>query len=166
MPERLPYAHLCAVNLCDSIGAIIELTMRIVVDTNVLLGALLRQGGPNRKVLRACLEHRLLPYVGLKLFLEYEDVLARERLFRNCPLNAAERQQLFAAFLSVAEWTEVHYLWRPNLRDERDNHLMELAVAASAEILVTNNLCDFRNAELHFPSIRVLSPSDCLEVLK
>jgi hypothetical protein len=39
---------------------------------------------------------------------------------------------LFAGFLSVCHWCEIYYLWRPNLADEADNHVLELAVAAAA----------------------------------
>ena len=65
-------------------------TRRVVVDTNVLTGALLRREGYNRSVFRACLEERLRPIVGQALFLEYEDVLGREGLFRRSPLSAPE----------------------------------------------------------------------------
>ena len=39
---------------------------------------------------------------------------------------------MFHSFLSLCEWVPVYYLWRPNLRDEGDNHLIELAVAGRA----------------------------------
>lgn len=82
---------------------------RIVVDTNVFVGALLRREGSNRKILRACLEERLRPIMGQTLFLEYEDVFGRKQLFRDSPLSVRERQQMFDAFLSVCEWVKVYY---------------------------------------------------------
>ena len=52
---------------------------------------------------------------------------------RNCsgtsPLTPKEREDLLDAFLSVCEWVPIYFLWRPNLPDEGDNHLMELVVA-------------------------------------
>ena len=49
--------------------------------------------------------------------------------------------------------------WRPNLRDESDNHLVELAVAGGAEAIVTRNVRDFRvGADLRFPQIRIVTP--------
>jgi len=136
-----------------------------VVDTNVFAGALLRNGGYNRQVLRACLEDRLQPVMGQALYLEYEDVLGREALFRKSPLSVAERRELFESFLSVCEWVHVYYLWRPNLRDEGDNHVLELAVASSAVAIVTNNVGDFRAADLRFPDLRVLAPQEFLKEL-
>ena len=52
----------------------------------------------------------------------------------------------------------MYYSWRPNLRDEGDNHLIELAVAGGADMIVTNSVRDFRGAELRFGSIRVVEP--------
>ncbi len=95
-----------------------ELVFRIVVDTNVFVGALLRHEGQNRQILRACLEERARPIMGQALFCEYEDVLGRKELFRDSLLSTPDRQRLFEAFLSVCAWVHVYYGWRPNLRDE------------------------------------------------
>ncbi len=54
---------------------------------------------------------------------------------------------------------ELHYTWRPNLRDEGDNHVFELAVAAQDATLLTWNLRDFASAELRFPQIRIQTPA-------
>ena len=140
-----------------------NLPAKVVIDTNVLVAALLRSEGRNRQVIRACLEGRLRPILGEALFLEYEAVLGRTELFRKSPLSEPERQRLLDAFLSVCEWVQIYYSWRPNLRDEADNHILELAVAGGATMIVTNNVTDFRNAELQFPGIRTLTP---LEVWK
>src|SRR5437016_3699131 len=113
---------------------------RVVVDTNVLVGALLKRGGANREVLRACFEGRLQPLIGQALFLEYEDVLGRDALFGKSPLSRRERREFFESFLSVCEWVHVYYGWRPNLRDEGDNHLVELAVGGGASMIITNNI--------------------------
>jgi predicted nucleic acid-binding protein len=67
-------------------------------------------------------------------------------------------------FLKRCHWVEVFYAWRPNLPDEADNHLIELAVAAQADAIVTRNLRDVAHGELKFPSLRVLTPEQCLEV--
>jgi putative PIN family toxin of toxin-antitoxin system len=137
----------------------------VVVDTNVLTGAMLGKEGRNRHILRACLKGRVEPILGEALFLEYEDVLSREAIFRKSLLTGLERQQLFEAFLSACEWVHVYYLWRPNLRDEGDNHLVELAFAGDAQAIITNNLADFRLSDLRFPNIRVLSPKEFLKEL-
>ena len=138
---------------------------RVVIDTNVLTGALLGREGHNRAVLRACFENRLKPLVGQALFLEYEDVLGRDRLFEKSPLTARERRRFLESFLSLCEWVQVYYLWRPNLRDEGDNHIVELAVAGGARMIVTHNIADFAGSDLRFPAIRILRPRSLLKEL-
>ena len=109
-------------------------------------------------MIRACLEGTFQPLMGMALFTEYEDLMARDTLFITCLLDADERDKLFNAFLSVCEWKNIYYLWRPNLRDEADNHVVELAISGHAEYIVTYNIRDFKNAQLHFPNLQIVKP--------
>ncbi|WP_289500777.1 PIN domain-containing protein [Gloeocapsopsis sp. IPPAS B-1203] len=67
-----------------------------------------------------------------------------------------------ASFMSVCEWMRIYYLWRPNLIDEADNHLIELAIAGNARIIVTHNTKDFKQAELSFPELLILKPDEMI----
>lgn len=136
----------------------------VVVDTNVLVAALLRGGGAARVVLRACLNQHYQPVIGPALLAEYEDVLGRTDIFANGVLTTGERNSVFDGFLNRCRWVEVYYAWRPNLPDEADNHLVELGVAAQAAAIVTRNLRDLTRGELKFPSLEILTPEQCLEV--
>jgi putative PIN family toxin of toxin-antitoxin system len=136
----------------------------IVLDTDVLVAGLLRGGGSARAVLRACLIEQYQPVLGPALLAEYEDVLARTEIFADSVLTRNERDQLLDGFLSCCRWVEVFYAWRPNLPDEADNHLIELAVAAQADAIVTRNVRDVSRGELKFPTLRVLTPVECLEM--
>lgn len=137
----------------------------VVVDANVFVGALGSGGGANREVLRLCLEGRLEPLMGAALFAEYESVLSRGPLFRRCALDRRERDELLDAFLSVCRWVPVYYLWRPNLPDEADNHVVELAAAGGASTVVTNNLRDFEGEQMDFLNIRAVTPGTLLKEL-
>ena len=57
----------------------------------------------------------------------------------------------------------MYFAWRPNLRDESDNHLVELAVAGGARAIVTKNVRDFGRMELRFPDLRVLTPAGLIK---
>jgi hypothetical protein len=68
--------------------------------------------------------------------------------------------------MSLAELAEkVYYRWRPNLPDEGDNHVLELAVAAGDAPIVTFNRRDFRSGEMRFPGIIVQTPGAWLKSL-
>ena len=87
-----------------------------------------------------------------------ESVLARSDSFVRSPISSEERHALWAALISRCLWVRVYYLWRPNLPDEADNHVVELAVAGNAEAIVTHNTRDFRRSELRFPGLAIVTP--------
>ena len=130
----------------------------IVLDTSVFIAALLGPKGASRDVLRGCLTGHFQSLMGAALFMEYESVMGRDAMFKCCVLTKKGRESLFDAFLHTCSWTKVYYGWRPNLPDESDNHLVELAVAGSAEVIVTHNIKDFNRAELTFPGLQIITP--------
>jgi len=131
--------------------------MRLILDTNIFLGACLGRGAAN-KLVGMCLEGSFSPLMGAALFAEHEDVLGREDLFKKAKLDQNERNELFDIYLNHCTWTQIYYGWRPNLRDEGDNHLIELAVAGNAQYIVTYNLKDFKSMDLQFPEFKIISP--------
>jgi predicted nucleic acid-binding protein len=75
------------------------MTPTVVIDTNVFVSALLGPRSANRETLRECLSGRFEPLMGAALFSEYEAVLSRDSLFRQCALNRRERSDLLDAFI-------------------------------------------------------------------
>jgi predicted nucleic acid-binding protein len=59
----------------------------------------------------------------------------------------------------------IFYGWRPNLPDEGDNHLVELAIAGGAAAIVTRNIRDLSRPDLLFPDLASLSPDQFLALL-
>jgi putative PIN family toxin of toxin-antitoxin system len=136
--------------------------MVVVVDTNVFAGACLGLGASN-SVIAACLLGQHQPLMGAALLAEYEDVLSRAELWKKCRLSAKERAELLDIFLAACQWTRIYFGWRPNLRDEGDNHLVELAVAGGADCIVTRNVRDLVSMELKFPALAVRTPEGFLK---
>ena len=137
-----------------------------VIDTNVFISALMKGDTAPRALLRRCLLGQVKPLIGNALYAEYEDIMAREHVFRNSPVTAEEREALFDAFVAQCQWINIYYRWRPNLRDEADNHLMELAIAGNAQWLITGNTRDFRQHELQFPEVRIATVAEFLQALQ
>ena len=135
--------------------------MIIVIDTNILVGACMGSHSAT-EVIASCLRKNHQPIIGTTLFSEYIDVINREELFERCRLDSAERNELLDIFLASCKWTEIYYGWRPNLRDEGDNHLIELAVAGNAQVIVSRNMKDLKSGELLFPEISFLTPEEFL----
>ncbi len=134
----------------------------IVVDTSVLISALLGPSGPAREVIRQCLQGYYKPLISNALFQEYEDVSSRPHIREQCLLTQVELRELLNAYYSVCEWVPIYYLWRPNLPDENDNFLIELAVAGNAYCVVTNNVRDLQRSELTFSGLHIMTPNQLL----
>ena len=124
--------------------------MNVVIDCNIFISAVLSQNGMAVEVIKKALEEKITPQFGQKLFSEYEAVLSREHIINNSKLSHNEIEKLLNALLSVSKWVDIYYLWRPNLKDEADNHLVELAVASNSKYIITNNKKDFMSSELNF----------------
>jgi len=148
--------------LSDSIYAISVIA--VVIDTNVLVSALRAGGGPSREVIRRSLNGQYQPIFSNALWLEYEDLLGRDVWTPETTDNG--RRQVLAALAAAGRWVKIFYGWRPNLRDEGDNHLVELAIAGGAKGIVTYNIRDFTLPELRWPTLAILTPPECLEKLK
>ena len=136
---------------------------RIVIDTNIFVSAIMNKHGAPRQVLRLALQGDVVPIMGNALFSEYEDLLARDALFKDAPITLEERAALFDAVMSISVWVTIYYLWRPNLRDEADNHLVELALAGGAKVIVSANKRDLLGGELQLGELRVLTAGEFIE---
>lgn len=130
----------------------------IVLDTNVLVGGLSRrEDSPSLEILRNVQSERIPLALTHKLYLEYESVLMREEIRRLTKLSAREVKVALDALVILAQRSEVHYLWRPNLPNESDNSVLEAAIATGA-LIVTKNVSDFQAGELKFPDLTVMTP--------
>ena len=130
----------------------------VVIDTSVIVSALIGKTGPSREVIQQCLLGHHKPLISNALFLEYEDVSKRTQITDICPLSYKEIHELLNAFYSICDWVPIYFLWRPNIIDESDNFLIELALAGNANKIITNNIKDLKNAELKFPSLEIITP--------
>lgn len=137
--------------------------MLVVVDTNVFVSAVMGINSASREIIRRCLQGKLTPLMGNALYAEFEDVCGRDALFDSRLISRLERNELLDSFLAVCQWISIYYLWRPNLPDEADNHVVELAIAGNAEVIITANKKDFRNAELKFQGLDILNPAEFLK---
>ncbi len=136
----------------------------IVIDTNVFVAGLRSAGGASRTVLRRALEGKFQPVFGNALWMEYQDLLGRP--VWGDATTPDERLAVLAALAKQGRWVTVYYGWRPNLPDEADNHLIELALAGGATAIVTHNLRDIKGGELSLGNLRVLTPAHFLEEWK
>jgi len=136
--------------------------VRVVLDTNVLVAALRSRRGASFELLSLIGKGAFDIAVSVSLVLEYESVLLRHIAASH--MSEQDIGDLVDYVCDVATWQEVFFLWRPYLRDPNDDLILELAVAAGCEAVVTHNVRDFGGAEQL--GIRVVTPGTFLQHLK
>ncbi len=124
---------------------------RIVLDTSVLAAAFRSWRGASFRLLSRLGNGAFEVVVAVPLIFEYEDVLSRE-----IGLPEEDVSAVVDYICSVAVHQRIFFLWRPVLRDPNDDLVLEIAVAANCETIITHNVRDFdraRNA-----GVRALGP--------
>jgi putative PIN family toxin of toxin-antitoxin system len=132
--------------------------IRIVLDTNVLLSALLNpKGAPAQVLLLTILEPDIQLCVSGEIFAEYEEVLRRPKFSRG-------RSEIDGALRSIREngfWVKPSEKVRA-CSDPDDDIFLECAQSASAHYLVTGNANHFPGT---WASTRVVTPRQFLDRL-
>ena len=132
--------------------------LRVVLDSNVLVSALRSRRGASFQLLRLLRAGRFEGALSVPLALEYEAVLRRHA--RELGLARDEADGLVDYLCDVGYRQTIHFLWRPTLTDPRDEFILELAVAANCNAIVTHNVRDFAGAGRF--AVQIVKPGDFL----
>src|SRR5712692_9372882 len=134
---------------------------RVVLDTSVVVAGLRTRSGAGNAVLRLIANRRVVALATPPLFLEYEDVLKRpeQRLAHGLAPDAID--EFLAELAALVEPVEVHFLWRPQVRDPNDEMVLEAAINGQADALITYNVKDFEVMAKRF-KIPVMQPAELL----
>jgi len=133
--------------------------LEVVIDTNVLVSALKSKRGASFKLLTLIGQNKFDINLSVPLILEYEDVA--KRLIGGTALNEEDINDILDYICSVSNRREIFYLWRPFLKDPKDDMVLELAVTSNCDMIVTYNKKDFKGVEEYF-GIHLLTPKELL----
>jgi putative PIN family toxin of toxin-antitoxin system len=129
----------------------------VVLDTSVLVAAWRSRTGASFALLTHLRAGNFEIAVSVPLVIEYEAVLLRRVQGDLSPKDV----EVFVDYLClVAKKQEIFFLWRPFLRDPDDDMLVEVAVAAQCDGIVTHNVRDFAGVERL--GLRVFAPAEFL----
>ena len=140
-----------------------DVTIRIVLDTCVLVSAARSRRGASFALLAALPHPKFQICLSVGVYTEWQAVLTRsEHLPKGADANLALGLVRYLA--SLAHLQDVYFLWRPFLKDPDDDMVLECAVAASCQYIVTHNVKDFRRSEQL--GVKAITPADFLQLLK
>jgi uncharacterized protein len=132
--------------------------IRVVIDTNVVVSANLRDEGLPAAILDLAANKRILMCVSEAVLAEYKDVLNRPRLKLAAKRVARSLAVIRKTSLVVKPTRTVTVI----KNDEPDNRLLECAHAASADYLVTGNTKHFPNT---FEAIMIVTPKQFIDLI-
>lgn len=134
----------------------------VILDTNIIFAGLYSSSGASFQVLRLLDAGRINPVISTSLLFEYEDVLKRKQELLE--LSNEQVDTVLDNICALSKFQEIYFLWRPYLKDQKDDHVLEVAVASKTNIIVTHNLKDFKGVEKF--GVKAITPSKYLEVIK
>ena len=134
---------------------------QIVIDTNVIVAGLRSRRGSAFKLLILINTGQFDIHLSIPLVLEYTEVLLRE--LPNLYLSREEVDDRIDFYCAVGVQHEIFFLWRPFLRDPKDDMVLELAVKAGCESIITYNTRDFAGVEQF--GLSLLEPSEFLRLI-
>lgn len=131
----------------------------IVIDTNVILSALKSSLGKSFELISKIGTDNFDFVISVPLVLEYESML-KKHLDKNI-FTDSDIDDFIDYLCAAGIKTKIFYLWRPFLKDPFDDHVLEVAINANADIIVTFNKKDFIEASVF--GIKILTPKEFLE---
>jgi len=140
--------------------------MRVILDTNVLVSALRSAMGASYAIVSQLPSARFQIALTVPLYLQYQDVLTRPQHMT----GASTRDDIlnFLRYLcSIAHRQRVFFLWRPWLKDPKDDMVLEAAVASHSRYIITHNLRDFTGSGIEeYFGILPMRPREFLHRLR
>lgn len=138
--------------------------MLLVLDTDVIVSAMRSPTGASAELLRLVRQEKLSMGVSVAQALEYEAVCLRAEHLLTAGLTQQDALIFVDAVVAMTMPIAVHYRWRPQLRDPSDEMVLEAAVNANADALLTFNLRHFQPAAQSF-GLQVQRPGEFLRSL-
>jgi len=136
----------------------------ITLDTNIIYQALKSAEGASFYILQQVRKRSIQIALSVPLFDEYEDVLKREKSLKDFSLEVEDIDKFLRFIAYVGKPYKTYFLFRPNLKDEKDNMVVEVAITSQSDYLVTSNIKDFKNAELKFDQLKIVTPSEFAKI--
>jgi putative PIN family toxin of toxin-antitoxin system len=134
---------------------------QIVLDTNIIVSGLRSKRGSAFRLLELVGTGAFDIHLSVPLVLEYREVLLRES--SNFYVSTTDIEDLIEFYCLVATRHSIFFLWRPYLPDPKDDMVLELAVKARCDSVVTYNIRDFVGIEKF--GIKVIEPAEFLKAI-
>jgi len=130
----------------------------VVIDTHVFVAALHSKRGASFKLLFETSREKFRQNISTPLIFEYES--AAKRKSQDISLSEEQIDSILDMICSLSNRCKIFYLWRPILKDPKDDMVLELGIESQSEYIITYNKKDFKGIEQF--GIQALTPKEFL----
>ena len=134
--------------------------MKIVLDSNILLVSIGKRSH-FRPIWDAFVNAKINLIVSNEVLYEYEEIMQQ----RSAPGVSEIVMNIFAESPQVIH-QQIYYAWNLIKQDPDDNKFFDIAVAANADYLVTNDAHFNVVKQLRFPSVKIISADEFLNIIQ
>ena len=131
--------------------------MKVVIDTIVFVASLRSRRGASFKLVSLLPSDKFSIAISVPLVFEYEDAIKR---LESTDITEQDIGDFVDFLCKIGLHQEIFFLWRPFLPNPTDDHVLEVAVAAGCDAIVTYNKRDFKGIEKF--GLRILDPRELL----
>jgi len=110
---------------------------KIVIDTNVIVSALRSKRGTSYTLILLIGKKKFELNISVPLVFEYEKVVFDPN--QKIPYTKGEINKILDFIVANSNHYAIYYLWRPYLKDQKDDMVLELAFSSNSEFIVTFN---------------------------
>jgi putative PIN family toxin of toxin-antitoxin system len=135
---------------------------KVVIDTNVIFSGLFSSRGKSYKLLQLLGNKNIEISISIALLLEYEEILKRN--LKKLGFSKTDIEDFLDYICNIANKRNIYFLWRPFLKDIKDDMVLELAVESESDFIVTHNIKDFTRAKEF--GIKAITPNEFLKIME
>ena len=135
---------------------------KIVIDTNVIIAGLRSKRGASYKLISSLASKQFDLNISVPLILEYESIAIRH--LDNLLIDKNDLENFLNYICTIGNKCKIFFLWRPFLKDPKDDFVLELAANSGSDFIITYNQKDFKGSNKL--GIAVLTPKELLNILE
>ena len=131
----------------------------------MIVAAMRSPDGASAAILKTARLGGLTLLLTVSLAMEYEAVCSRPEHRLAANLSTRDIGVFLDAVIAMSEQVDIHFLWRPQLRDVNDELVLETAINGRADAIVSFNKRDYGNAPSYF-GIEVWLPREAIRRIR
>ncbi len=134
---------------------------KVVIDTNVFISSLKSNLGTSYKLLYKVSKKKYEQNISPALIFEYESVAKKNSI--DIALTDLEIDSILDMICNWSTKCQIFFLWRPFLRDPKDDFVLELAIESESDFIITFNVNDFKGVEKF--GVKAITPKKFLKLI-